>query len=664
MIDLREPRLMWLLLLVPVLVIALALDGQIRRRVLERIGHLPQIQRMTAGVSSARRRWKGVLLVLAVACLVVAIAAPETAGTAHLEPRRGLDIVVALDFSRSMLAPDVYPSRLERAKRELDKLIDGLKGDRVGLVAFAGVSLSYPLTSDYPAAKLFWRDLGPDDIPVGGTNLAGALRDGLELLQHGKARRQAAARQPAQVIILLTDGADTEGGALEVAREAAKRGVKIHAVGIGTAAGEFVQLKNAEGAREFVEENGEPVRMLLDAKGLSEIAAATGGDFFQVDPERFGVERVQRAIAALERTEEEARVVHDRAPASWMFLLPALLFLIAEGVIGDRRRGSRPKAPVQSAVDPGRGIAPISSSLLVLVLLALAPALAGFELLERPNPDVEEGNRLLAAGKAAEALTAYDRALDARPDDPAIHYDRGAALYALGRLPEAQREFQRASEESTDPSLRADAIYNMGNALLKQERPKEALAAYKRTLGLRPDDRRAKWNLELALRKMREEQQKKDQQSKSSDDKSDPKKGDPQKSDQPPSDPKKDSPDPQQQKQEEQAAKEQAAKEQAAKEQAAKEQAAKEQAAKEQAAKEGPPEKGQPEGAQGKPEDGKPDPVRDPKAAAQVAAGRAPRDIDRQDAEAVLEAFERVEPTVQKDLARRKAGNRRPRKDW
>jgi Ca-activated chloride channel family protein len=189
---------LWGLLAVPVLVLVYAFDGQVRRRALERVGHLPQIQRMTASVSTARRRWRAILNVLAVALLVVALASPEGGGSAHLAPRRGLDLVVALDFSRSMLASDVYPTRLDRAKRELDQLIDGLKGDRVGLVAFAGVTLSYPLTNDYQAAKLFWRDLGPDDIPVGGTNLAGALSGALDLLDRARDRRpRAGGKQPA-----------------------------------------------------------------------------------------------------------------------------------------------------------------------------------------------------------------------------------------------------------------------------------------------------------------------------------------------------------------------------------------------------------------------------------------------------------------------------------
>jgi Ca-activated chloride channel homolog len=641
----------WALLAVPILVLAYSLDGVARRRVLERIGHLPQVQRMVAWRSVWRRRWKAILTTVAVGLLAVALAQPQTPGTAHLAPQRGLDLVVALDFSKSMLTADVYPSRLDRAKRELDQLIDGLRGDRVGLVAFAGVTLSYPLTTDYPAAKLFWRDLGPDDIPVGGTNLSGAVHDALELLQHGGAKLPGQ-KPPAQVIVLLTDGADTEGGSIEAAREAARRGVKIYTVGIGTPGGDFVAIKrNGDGTAEYLtDKDGQPVRMQLDSDTLRQVAQITGGEFFQVDPARFGVDRVQRAIAGLERSEEKARVVQEPEEAYPLFLGPAFLLLLLEALLGERRWRGRQKPPPAppGASGPGR------MAVLTLLLIALLPGLTGFDLLSRPHPDVEEGNRLMAAGKAAEALAAYDRALASRPDDPAIHYDRGAALYQLGKLPEARAEFQRAAEaQGVDPALKADALYNMGNSLLRQEQAKDAIDAYKRTLGLRPDDRRAKWNLELALRRLREQQQqqqsadgkpkdepqeKKEQEKKQGqqDKKDQQKQGDPQQ--QPPQ--AKDQPGRGEDRKPEE----------------------RQGAGQERAPAEQKPEpKPQPQPMENAQENR---PGEKPQAPAQAGQAKAPRDIDRQDAEAVLDAFERVEPTVQKDLARRRAGNRRPRKDW
>jgi Ca-activated chloride channel homolog len=152
------------------------------------------------------------------------------------------------------------------------------------------------------------------------------------------------------------------------------------------------------------------------------------------------------------------------------------------------------------------------------VVLAFGPLLFGFGLLEKRDAEVEAGNAALQAGKAEEALGHYDRAVKKLPADAGMHYDRGAALYALSRFDEAGEEFLRATE-AKDPTLKASAFYNLGNALFKKEKFKEAVSAYTRTLGLRPDDKQAKWNLEIALKKQKDEQDKKDKDKKDQDDK-------------------------------------------------------------------------------------------------------------------------------------------------
>ena len=151
----------------------------------------------------------------------------------------------------------------------------------------------------------------------------------------------------------------------------------------------------------------------------------------------------------------------------------------------------------------------------VAALLALAPLLFGFGLLEKRDPQVEAGNAALKSGKAEEALTHYDQAVKKLPGDSGVHFDRGAALYALSRFDEAGQEFLRATE-AKDPALKASAFYNLGNAFFKKEKFKEAVSAYTRSLGLKPDDKQAKWNLEIALRKQKdkEEKDKKDKQDK------------------------------------------------------------------------------------------------------------------------------------------------------
>jgi Ca-activated chloride channel family protein len=322
-----------------------------------------------------------------------------------------------------------------------------------------------------------------------------------------------------------------------------------------------------------------------------------------------------------------------------------------------------------------------------LLLLALFPALSGFSFFERPSPDVEEGNRQLMRGNAQAALLAYERALGVHPEDPRIHYNRGTALLALGRMPEAEKEFSLGAQ-SPDGTLRADSFYNLGNAHLQQSRLKEAIDAYKRALVLRPGDRHAKWNLEFALRKLHEQEEKQQQKKQEQQ----PQAGQEQQQQQQDSGQK----DPSQQAEGQQpqdpstqaqpagtgpdagsGANRPAEPQQNQPQQNQPQQNQLQQNQPQQDQPQQNPSSPEPRDAQGRPEASPPPSSASPGTtgqgqgqpgqaaqAARAAGERPPRDTERQDAEAVLEAFEAVEPTVQKDLARRRAGNRRPRKDW
>ena len=334
-----NPQLLWLLLVIPPLVVGLALRHDWRRRTMARLGHLPQIKRLAASVSGPRRLLKGTLLVLGLALVIISLARPQAGERSTLAPRVGIDIVVALDFSKSMLARDAYPSRIERAKAELNRLIDSLGGDRLGLVAFAGDAVAYPLTTDYAAAKLFWRDMGPMDMPVGGTALGKAITAGTRLLAgvRGKGPPRA------QVMILLTDGEDHESEPLKAAEEAAKQGVRIYAVGMGSRSGEPVPELDEEGkvVGYMKKPEGGFVTTRLDEKTLKTVAATTKGQYIAMDPKSFGVEPILKALRKLKQAETKARLIKHYDEAFAWFLLPGFLMLLLEVCIPERRRKRR-----------------------------------------------------------------------------------------------------------------------------------------------------------------------------------------------------------------------------------------------------------------------------------------------------------------------------------
>jgi Ca-activated chloride channel family protein len=323
-----HPQLLWLLLTVPLVVLAYVFAFTRRRRLLQALGTGPLIGRMTASA---------VFLVVAVTLMAFALARPQAGGRARLERQRGLDLVVALDFSKSMLARDIYPSRLERAKRELERLMDRLGGDRIGLVAFAGETLTYPPTTDYAAVKLFWRDLTPSDMPVGGTAIGRAMKAGLDLLVRLRAKGGATR---SQVILLLTDGEDTESEPLEVAGEASRLGVKVFTVGIGSRSGELIPEVNEEGqVTGYVKDKeGKYVTSRLAEEMLSQIALKTGSEYLRADAKRFGVEAVEAALLNLKRTENEARLVKQYDEVYEILVLPAFLLLVGEACTAERRK--------------------------------------------------------------------------------------------------------------------------------------------------------------------------------------------------------------------------------------------------------------------------------------------------------------------------------------
>ena len=251
--------------------------------------------------------------------------------------------MVALDFSRSMLATDIYPSRLERSKRELGELLATLGNDRVGVVAFAGETLTYPPTTDYAAIKLFWLDLHPWDMPVGGTAIGRAIRASLDQLVALRSKPGASDATRGQAILLLTDGEDNDSEPLEAADEASKLGVKIFTVGVGSRSGELIPEYDQQGkVTGYVKDaDGKYVTSRLGEQTLVEIARRTGGEVFYADSKRFGVEDVAHALSSLKRTENDGRPVPQYDEAFQPLLFAILLALCAEVAIGERRRRGR-----------------------------------------------------------------------------------------------------------------------------------------------------------------------------------------------------------------------------------------------------------------------------------------------------------------------------------
>lgn len=289
---------------------------------------------LTPGISVWRPAARGGLAGLSLVLFGIALAQPQCGGRSELTRRRGIDVVVALDASKSMLARDVQPSRLARAKLELTTLLDELKGDRVGVVAFAGDAfIQCPLTGDYAAAKLFLKAVEPAQMPQGGTDVGAALQLSRRLLED--ADRGAKER----VVVLLSDGEDLGGEAQEAAKALGEAGIQVLAVGVGSEAGEPIPVFDRSGSfAEYQRDpSGQTVMSRLDRASLTAIAEATGGAYFH-EAQGVAMGQVVERIESLQKSEIESRLAVRYDERFQAFLAPGLLLLAASMLLGDSRR--------------------------------------------------------------------------------------------------------------------------------------------------------------------------------------------------------------------------------------------------------------------------------------------------------------------------------------
>ncbi len=354
-----------------------ALEFTRRRRLLDRIGYSPMLQRMMASLSPRRRVVKAVLLTLGLTGVVVALAHPLGPGEKRWR-QRGIDIAIVMDYSKSMLAKDVYPTRLERMEQEVSDLTSRLKSDRIAPIVFAGAAAHFPLTHDHEAARALYGSITPADLPP-GSDLGEALlvarcllrpdvAEGACLRVGGRGRggdplsaepgwgRDGAGGRPdkpppapdpaqedrARAIVLFTDGEDTEQGARAQVKEAVRLGIDVYVVGVGTLAGELVPEVDENGRVNGWKKlpDGSFVTTRLDQAKLRELAQMAGGEghYFVLDSRTRGLEGLLSRLQRLKEGNLDERVLETAEEMYQWVLFPAFLLLLIEACLADRRR--------------------------------------------------------------------------------------------------------------------------------------------------------------------------------------------------------------------------------------------------------------------------------------------------------------------------------------
>ena len=327
MFRFENPIYLWLLLIIPILIIMKIMMWYVQRKKLSRIGNPTLLKELMPDISRFRPWVKFLLLITALSSLILALARPQFGSKISHEKRNGIEAIIALDISNSMLAQDVQPSRLDKSKLMIENLINSFINDKIGLVVFAGEAyVQLPITSDYVSAKMFLSDITPNLISAQGTDIARAIRVSLSSFTQQKGVGKA--------IILITDGEDNEGGALEAVKEAKEKGVNVFILGVGDSKGSPIPLGNGE----YLKDNhGQTVMTALNENMCKEIAQAGSGTYIHIDNTSLAQEQLNNELSKLQKGDSDAVVYSEYNEQFQIVALFSFILLLIEVCLLERK---------------------------------------------------------------------------------------------------------------------------------------------------------------------------------------------------------------------------------------------------------------------------------------------------------------------------------------
>ena len=488
MFRFEEPIYLYLLAVIPVLALVRWLLERKQHKRLRKFGDPELLSQLMPDVSRWRPAAKFWTLEAALALLIVMIARPQMGTRISHDKRTGIETIIAMDISNSMLAEDVAPSRLDRTKMMVENLVDNFTDDKIGLIVFAGDAfVQLPITSDYVSAKMFLSDIHPSLMATQGTDIATAIN----MATNSFTQQQGVGK----AIIVVTDGEDHEGGALEAAKDAKKKGMRVYVLGVGSPNGAPIPLGNGNYMKD---RTGNTVMTKLNEEMCRQVAEAGGGAYIHVDNNSNAQQQLDNELSKLTKKEMQSTIYSDYDEHFQAFGIIALILLIIEICILDR------KNPLARRINIfGRRQ---RTATVLLLLFAATAAVA-----QTDRQYVTSGNKLFRNGQFDQAEVAYRKAIEKNPRNPQAHYNLGNALMAQKKDSAAVQSLQKSTELETSKIRKAMAFHNMGVVCQQHKMYGEAIEAYKSALRLNPKDDATRYNLELCKRQQKNQQNQKNQ---------------------------------------------------------------------------------------------------------------------------------------------------------
>ena len=488
MFKFYNPYCLYLLVLIVLLAVLFYYTRYQRKKRIQKLGDKELILQMMKGQSKYRPYVKFWLAMASLAFFIIALARPQFGTKVDTRERHGIEGVIALDVSNSMMADDVKPTRLDKSKMLMHGLFDVMKDNQVGLVVYAGDAfVQLPITSDFVSARLFLDAITPSMIEMQGTDVEQAIDVSL--------RSFTTRADVNRAIFLITDGEDNEGGAVEAAKRAAKQGVHVYVLGVGLPEGAPVPDPGSDGY--FTDEEGKVVISKLIEEIRREIAKAGDGAYIYVDNSTSAQKALLRQIDALSKAKLSNIVYSEYNEQYQSFLLIAILLLIIDILIIARKDDNS----MWKILLKRKSAAMVM--LLGMVLASCAPT---------DNDHIREGNKLYKDSIWDKAQVEYQKAAEVNAQSAAAHYNVGCTQEKQTIRDKAYESFDKASRLTTDTMLLSEIHHNLGVVKQDSQKLDVAIDHYKNALRLNPDDDATRYNLVLAMHQLKKQQQEQQQQ--------------------------------------------------------------------------------------------------------------------------------------------------------